>query len=78
MTKGILQNRYFSYWVVLLIDLFIAALSILLSVIGVRYFGGSNAGDSQDALGMLLVGMPLTLSATRRSKVCGLLAQQYR
>lgn len=60
MTKGILQNRYFSYWVVLLIDLFIAALSILLSVIGVRYFGGSNAVDSQDALGMLLVGMPLT------------------
>lgn len=71
MTKGILQNRYFSYWVVLLIDLFIAALSILLSVIGVRYFGGSNAVDSQDALGMLVVGMPLTV-------LCFYLFRTYR
>ncbi|MBR4850641.1 MAG: polysaccharide biosynthesis protein [Tidjanibacter sp.] len=60
MIKRILQNRYFSYWVVLLMDLFIAALSILVSVIGVRYFGGSNAVDSIDALGMFVVGMPLT------------------
>ncbi|MBQ5669870.1 MAG: polysaccharide biosynthesis protein, partial [Tidjanibacter sp.] len=71
MTKGILQNRYFSYWVVLLIDLFIAVLSILFSVIGVRYFGGSNAVDSQDALGMLVVGMPLTV-------LCFYLFRTYR
>ena len=69
--KRILRSRYLSYWVVLFIDLFVAALSLAISIMAVRYFGGSGAIDSTDALYMFLVGMPITL-------LCFYLFRTYR
>ncbi len=59
--KRLIQNRYLSYWVVLFIDIFIAALSMVMSVMAVRYFGGGSAIDTTDAIYMFVVGMPITV-----------------
>ena len=69
--KRFLQNRYLSYWIVLLIDLCIAALSMVVSVMAVRYFGGGGAIDSHDAIGMFVVGMPISV-------LCFYLFRTYR
>jgi FlaA1/EpsC-like NDP-sugar epimerase len=69
--KRLLQNRYLNYWVVLFIDLFIAALSMVASVMAVRYFGGGGAVDSEDAIYMFVVGMPITV-------LCFYLFRTYR
>ena len=69
--KRLLQNRYLNYWVVLFIDLFIAALSMVASIMAVRYFGGGGAVDSEDAIYMFVVGMPITV-------LCFYLFRTYR
>ena len=59
--KKLLQNRYLSYWVVLFVDLMVAAVSMVVSIFAVRYFGGGGAIGGDDAVWMFVVGMPITV-----------------
>lgn len=69
--KRILANRYLSYWLVLFIDLFVAVLSLAISIVAVRYFGGGGAIDSIDAMYIFVVDVPTTL-------LCFYLFRTYR
>ncbi len=62
MLKRLLQTRYLKYWVVLLIDTVITAVSSLVSVLAVRYFGGSAALNSHEALWVFVASMAINIA----------------
>lgn len=62
MLKRLLQTRYLKYWVVLLIDTVITAISSLVSVLAVRYFGGSAALNSHEALWVFVASMAINIA----------------
>ncbi len=61
MLKKVLQNRYLSYWAVLIIDLALTSMSSLLSILAVRYFGGSAAISEADAWWMFIASFGINL-----------------
>lgn len=61
MFKSLLQNRYLSHWVVLIIDLLLVSLASGISIIAVRYFGGGWVIGFKIAV--LMLAMSVGLSA---------------
>ena len=71
MLKKFLQNRYLSYWAVLIIDLLITFVSSVISIFAVRYFGGSGAISSVDAVWLLIFSLVINLG-------CFIIFKTYR
>ena len=71
MMKKLLQNRYLSYWAVLVIDLVLVSISSVISIMAVRYFGGSEAIGQMTAFMMFGVSLAINLG-------CFVLFRTYR
>lgn len=71
MMKKLLQNRYLSYWAVLVIDLVLVSISSVISIMAVRYFGGSEAIGQMTAFMMFGVSLAINLG-------CFMLFRTYR
>lgn len=59
--KNLLQNRYLSHWIVLIIDLLMVAVASCLSIMAVRYFGGDRIIGLKSALLMLSMSVCLSV-----------------
>lgn len=71
MLKKLIQSRYLSYWAVLLIDLIIVAVSSMLAIFAVRYFGGEGMVSSADGILVFLISVGVSL-------VCFVAFRTYR
>lgn len=71
MLKKLMQNRYLSYWAVLVIDLILVAISSIISIFAVRFFGGSAAIGTTTAIVMFGVSLLINLG-------CFILFRTYR